>query len=76
MDARTGAIFAFSTGNSPFQQYWSEKKNQNCQFKLKIGVYSNSNMKYSMVMLTFSVFNWNYPFWENLVQKIKIVNLS
>ena len=29
-----------------------------------------------MVMFTFSVFDWKYPFWENLVQKIKIVSLS
>ena len=23
-----------------------------------------------------SVFNWKYPFWVNLVQKLKIVSLS
>ena len=29
-----------------------------------------------MVMFPFSVFDWHYPFWINLVQKIKIENLS
>ena len=33
-------------------------------------------MQNSMVMFTFSVFDWNCPSWVNLVQKIKVVNLS
>ena len=33
-------------------------------------------MQNVMVTLTFSVLNQNYPFWENSVQKIKIVTLS
>ena len=32
-------------------------------------------MQNSMAMFTFSVFDWKYPFWTNLVQKIKIVTL-
>ena len=32
-------------------------------------------MQNSMVMFTFSVSKWKYPFWANLVQKIKIVSL-
>ena len=28
-------------------------------------------MQNSMVMFTFSVFNWKYTFWENLALKIK-----
>ena len=51
-------------------------KYQNCQFKLKFANKSNSNMQNSMVMFTFSVFDWKYPFWVNSVQKIKIVSLS
>ena len=35
-------------------------KNQNYQFKLKFGTKSNSNMKNSLAMLTFSVFNRKY----------------
>ena len=50
-------------------------KNQYCQFKLKFGTWSNPNMRNSVVMFTFSVFDWKYPFCANLVQKIKIVNL-
>ena len=29
-------------------------------------------MHNSMVMFTFLVFDWKYPFWENLFQKIKL----
>ena len=29
-----------------------------------------------MAMFTFSVSDWNYPFWKNLVKKIKIVNFG
>ena len=49
-------------------------KNQNCQFKLKFSTKSNLNMQASVVMFTFSVFDWRYPFWANLVQKTKIVS--
>ena len=51
-------------------------KNQNSRFKLKFGSYSNSNMQNSMVMFILSVFEWKYPFWANLVQKVKILTLS
>ena len=51
-------------------------KNQNCQFILKFGTWTNSNLQNSMAMFNFSAFNWNYPFWANLVQIIKIVRLS
>ena len=51
-------------------------KNQNYQFKQKFGTYTNSNMHNSVVIFTFSVFDWKYPFWANLVQKVKTVSLS
>ena len=51
-------------------------KNQNSHFKLKFGTYTNSNMQNSMVMFILSVFDWKYPFWANLVQKIKIISWS
>ena len=38
-------------------------KNQNCQFKLKIGTKTNLNIKNSMVMFTFSVSDWKYLFF-------------
>ena len=38
-------------------------KNQNCQFKLKIGTKTNLNIKNSMVMFTFSVSDWKYVFF-------------
>ena len=47
-------------------------KNQNCQFELKIGTQTNSNMKNSMVMFSFSVFNWKYSFFKkHLLHKSK-----
>ena len=35
-----------------------------------------SNMQNSMVVFTFSVTDWKYHFWENFVQKIKVVSLK
>ena len=43
------------------------RKNHNCQFILKFGTWTNSNMQSSMAMFNFSAFDWNYPFWANLV---------
>ena len=48
-------------------------KNQNCQFKLKFGSKTKSNIQNSMIIFTFSVFDHKYPSWGNLVQKFKIV---
>ena len=51
-------------------------KIKNCQFKQKFSAVTNSNMQSSLVVLTFSVFDQRYPFWANLVQKVKIVRLN
>ena len=51
-------------------------KNQNCQFKLKFGTPTNSNMQNAMALFTFSVLDRKHPFWANLVQKFKLVSLS
>ena len=51
-------------------------KNQNCQFKLKFGTKTNSNMQKSLVGLTFFYFDGKHPVWVKLVQKIKTVTLS
>ena len=75
MDARTSAIFPFLTWNYLFGKILV-KKNQTCEFKLKFGTYTNSNMQNSMVMFTFSVLDWKQPFWANLVQKKKFVSLD
>ena len=55
-------------------KFWP--KNQNYEFILKFGTWTNSNMQNSMAMFNFSAFCWNYPFCANLVQLIKIVRLS
>ena len=36
--------------------------NHNCYFKLRFGIKTNFNMQNSMLMFTFSVFNWKYLF--------------
>ena len=51
-------------------------KSQNYQFKLKCGTCTNSNMQDSIVMFTFFVSDQGCPFWENLVQNVKIVSLK
>ena len=53
-----------------------DPKSQNRQFKLKFGTETNLNMPSPLVVFTFSVLQRKHPFWDNLVQKIKIVNLS
>ena len=68
-------FFLFSTGSTIFFGKFGPE-NQICHFKLKFGTKTNSNMHISMVVLTFYVFYRKYPFWANLVQKIKIVSLS
>ena len=58
----------------------SGPKNQNYQLKLKFGTYTNWNIQsstvMSTVMFTFSVFDQKYPFWADLVQKVKIISWS
>ena len=51
-------------------------KNQNCQFKLKFGTRTNSDMQNSLVMFTFSVFDWKYFVGQIWLKKIKIVSLN
>ena len=50
-------------------------ENQNCQFKLKIGTKTNLDMQNPVLLFTFSVFEWKYPFQANLIQKIETVSL-
>ena len=50
----------------------SGQKHQNCQFKLKFGTKTNLNMRNSMMMFRFSVFDHKHLSWANLVQKFKI----
>ena len=51
-------------------------KNEDCYFKLKFGTLKNSNMQNSMALSSLSVFDWKYPFWASLVEKVKIVRLN
>ena len=40
----------------------SGPKTKNCQFELKLGTYTNSNMHNSMVLFTFSISDQNFHF--------------
>ena len=44
------------TGSTLFEQFGPEIQ----KFKLKYGTGTNSNMQNSLVMFTFSFFNWKY----------------
>ena len=58
-------MFTFSVFNwrYPFRENLIQK-NQNCQFKLKFGTETNSNMQNSLVVSTFSVLDRKDPFWS------------
>ena len=66
----------FSVFDRKFPLVKFSNKNQNCQFKLKFGNQTNSNMMKSMVLFILFVLDRKYHFWTNLVQKIKIASLS
>ena len=53
-----------------------QKKKQNCEFKLKFGTKTNSNLQNSIAVFNFSVLDFEYPFGGALFQKIKIIILS
>ena len=47
-------------------------KTENCQFKLKFGTLTNSDMQNSIVMFTFSLFNQKYLFGQIWSKKLKL----
>ena len=53
-----------------------DPKYQNCQFKVKLGTKTNSNMQNLVMLFTFFVFDRKCPFWVNLVKNVKIASLS
>ena len=74
----------FSAKPSKFQIYFTidcrvimqkipGQKNSNCLFKQKFGTKTNLNMRNSMMMFKFSVFDYEYLLWANLVQRFKTV---
>ena len=56
MDARTRIIFLFWP-EIPFLDKFG-RKNQNCQFKLKFGASTDSNMHNSMAVFILFVLDW------------------
>ena len=66
-------LFVFLTRNTLFGQIWSQNSTL---FKVKFGTQTNLNIQNSLVMFTFFVFLWKYPFWLTFIQKSEIVSLS
>ena len=54
-----GYIFCVLDCKYPFLGKFAPKS-QNCLFKMKFGTRTNSDMQNSLVMFTFSVFDWKY----------------
>ena len=54
----------------------SDQKNQNRQFQLEFGTKANLNMKNSMLIFTFSVFDDKYLSWEIWSKKLKLFDQS
>ena len=83
MDARTIAIFPFSTGSSILRQICSKKiKIVSLSWNSVSGLIRICKIQWRCSLFLFytgnTLFNldWKYHFWANLVQKIKIVSLS
>ena len=57
-------MFLFWAGNTFIEQIWFKN-----QFNLEFGTWTNSNMKNSMVMFIFSVFDWKCPFLRLFLSK-------
>ena len=53
-----------------------DPKTQICQFKIKFGTKTNSNMQNLMLMFPFSAFEWKYSISINLIHNIEIFDLS
>ena len=49
-----------------------DPKNQNFLFKLKFGTRTNSDIQNSLVMFTFSVFDWKYFLGQICSKKLKL----
>ena len=64
----------FLTGNTLFGKM--SPKIQNFLFKVKCDTWTSWKMQNSMVLINFSALGWEYIFWVNLVQKIKIVRVN
>ena len=56
----------------PFLEKFCSKR-QNCHFKLKFGTRTNSDMQNSLVMFTFSVFDWKYFIAQICSKKLKLL---
>ena len=54
--------------------FWGKfvPENQNCQFKLKFGTKTNLDMQNSVVLFTFSVFDWKYPFKARFILEAEV----
>ena len=60
-------FFCFGSKILIFGKFGPE--NQNCMFKIELGIYTNSSMQNSIVIFMFSLLDRKYPFWVNLLIK-------
>ena len=68
----SNSMVVFIASEIPFLGKFGPK-NENCQFRLEFGTYSNANIKDSMVMLTLSVFGpKNSLLWQICFKKTKM----
>ena len=78
---RFGRTFSTNLKRGTQLRYFTKVSNSKCPFwanfpqNMKFRTKTNSNMQNSMVMFTFSVFEPTYPFWANLLHKIKVDRL-
>ena len=62
-----GLLFLFYTGNNLLGEI--VRKNNHCEFKLKFGTQTNSNIQNSMVVFTFLSYNRNTLFGKRKLTK-------
>ena len=66
-----------SRNDRPPTYHWVDNRPEAIDAKASQTLDDNSaRMQDLMAMLSFSVFDWKYPFWENLVRKVKIITLT
>ena len=61
---QSSMVIIENTENTIFLKFGP--RNQNCWFKLKSFVWTNSNIQNSVVVFTFLILGWECPFWANL----------
>ena len=67
-----GVHFLCFKRETPFSGKFAPKT-QNCQFKVKFGTYTNSNMLNTVVVFTFCILDGKHPFGQIWSRKSKLL---